>query len=138
MQRDDNGQGVTEEAADPRKGYEAGKAIQVGEGLEFCHRESMTGFLRKGKTVSLGKHWVIVRSPAESYPLKNAKSHYLYSRHPRFGMMPVRLMSWFPLPVQLCRNGREWLARQLDAEALRYERRDCFASVESGRTLCSG
>ena len=50
--------------------------------------------------------------------------YYLYSRHPRFGMMPVRLMSWFPLPVQLCRNGREWLARQLDAEALRYERRD--------------
>jgi hypothetical protein len=50
--------------------------------------------------------------------------YYLYIRHPQFGMMHVRIMSWFPMQVQICLNGREWLARQLDAAGIRYERRD--------------
>jgi ribosomal protein S19E (S16A) len=50
--------------------------------------------------------------------------YYLYIRHPRFGMMHVRIMSWFPMQIQICLNGREWLARQLDAAGIRYERRD--------------
>src|SRR5215212_818891 len=50
--------------------------------------------------------------------------YYLYIRHARFGMMHVRIMSWFPMQVQICLNGREWLARQLDAAGIRYERRD--------------
>jgi hypothetical protein len=57
--------------------------------------------------------------------------YYLYIRHPRFGMMHVRIMSWFPMQVQICLNGREWLARQLDAAGIGYERRDnTFAWVE--------
>lgn len=50
--------------------------------------------------------------------------YYLYIRHPRLGMLHVRIMSWFPLQVQICLNGREWLTRQLDAAGIRYERRD--------------
>ena len=50
--------------------------------------------------------------------------YYLYLRHPRFGMMRVRIMTWFPMQVQICLNGREWLARQLDAAGIRCERRD--------------
>jgi ribosomal protein S19E (S16A) len=50
--------------------------------------------------------------------------YYLYIRDPRFGLMHVRIMSWFPMQVQICLNGREWLARQLDAAGIRYERRD--------------
>jgi hypothetical protein len=58
--------------------------------------------------------------------------YYLYIRHPRFGMMHVRIMSWFPMQVQICLNGREWLARQLDAAGIRYERLDnTFAWVEN-------
>jgi hypothetical protein len=57
--------------------------------------------------------------------------YYLYLRHPRFGMMYVRIMSWFPLQVQMGLNGREWLARQLDAAGIRYQQRDnSFAWVE--------
>lgn len=57
--------------------------------------------------------------------------YYLYIRHPRFGMMHVRIMSWFPMQIQICLNGREWLARQLDAAGIRYERRDnTFSWVE--------
>jgi len=50
--------------------------------------------------------------------------YYLYMRHPRFGLMHVRIMTWFPMQVQICLNGREWLARQLDAAGIGYERRD--------------
>jgi hypothetical protein len=48
--------------------------------------------------------------------------YYLYIRDPRFGMMHIRLMTWFPMRVQICLNGREWLARQLDAAGITYER----------------
>jgi hypothetical protein len=50
--------------------------------------------------------------------------YYLYLRHPRFGLMHVRIMTWFPMQVQICLNGREWLARQLDAAGISYARRD--------------
>ena len=57
--------------------------------------------------------------------------YYLYIRHPRFGPMHVRIMSWFPMQVQICLNGREWLARQLDAAGIKYRRCDnSFAWVE--------
>ena len=62
--------------------------------------------------------------------------YYLYLRHPRFGMMHVRIMTWFPMQVQICLNGREWLARQLDAAGIRCERRASVASV--GTTVSRG
>ena len=38
---------------------------------------------------------------------------YQYSLHPVFGFIHARLQTWFPFNVQICLNGREWLARQL-------------------------
>ena len=38
---------------------------------------------------------------------------YKYFVHPRFGFMSGRLQTWFPFDIQICLNGREWLARQL-------------------------
>ena len=40
---------------------------------------------------------------------------YHYWMHPVFGFMNARIQSWFPFPIQICLNGREWLARQMDA-----------------------
>jgi hypothetical protein len=52
---------------------------------------------------------------------------YHYWMHPVFGFMNARIQSWFPFPVQICLNGREWLARQMDAAGLEYVRQDnCF------------
>ena len=57
--------------------------------------------------------------------------YYWYEVHPECGFLHVRLRTWFPFDVQVCLNGREWLARQLDREGLAYERYDnCFAHVE--------
>ena len=52
---------------------------------------------------------------------------YHYWMHPVFGFMNARIQTWFPFPVQICLNGREWLARQMDAAGLEYVRQDnCF------------
>jgi hypothetical protein len=39
-----------------------------------------------------------------------------------FGFMNARIQSWFPFTIQVCINGREWLARQMDRCALSYRR----------------
>ena len=38
---------------------------------------------------------------------------YKYFLHPRFGFMNARIQTWFPFNVQICLNGREWLAQRL-------------------------
>jgi|HubBroStandDraft_1064217.scaffolds.fasta_scaffold93076_1 hypothetical protein len=48
---------------------------------------------------------------------------YHYYVHPTFGFMYARLQTWFPFAVQIGINGREWLARQMSAAGLKYQRR---------------
>jgi len=56
---------------------------------------------------------------------------YHYLIHPVFGFMNARIQTWFPFRMQICLNGREWLARQMDAAGLRYVRQDnCFPWIE--------
>jgi hypothetical protein len=56
---------------------------------------------------------------------------YHYWIHPVFGFMSARLQTWFPFPLYLYMNGREWLARQMDQAGIRYRRHDnCFTWVE--------
>jgi len=55
---------------------------------------------------------------------------YHYQMHPVFGFMHARLQTWFPFSIQVCLNGREWLARQLAAEDIAFMRQDnCFLHV---------
>ena len=58
---------------------------------------------------------------------------YYYLMHPRFGFMHVRVQTWAPYLLRVCINGREWLARQLDAAGIGYRRRDnCFLALADG------
>ena len=54
---------------------------------------------------------------------------YHYYLHPEFGLMHVRLQSWFSFTVDICLNARHWLARQMDRLGLGYEQRDNCLSV---------
>ena len=55
---------------------------------------------------------------------------YQYWIDPVFGFMSARLQTWFPFAIQICLNGREWLARQLDNLAVSYTRFDnCLLEV---------
>lgn len=52
---------------------------------------------------------------------------YKYYQHPTFGFMHTRLQTYFPFDVQVCLNGREWLAQQLALRDCEFTRADnCF------------
>src|SRR5262249_44144642 len=56
--------------------------------------------------------------------------YYHYYLHPQYGLLHTRLQTWLPFTMQVCLNGREWLARQLDAAGIHYRRRDnCFVAL---------
>jgi len=55
---------------------------------------------------------------------------YCYIMDKEFGLIHVRLQTWFPFTIQICLNGHEWLARRMDAEGLEYQKDDnCFTSL---------
>jgi len=55
---------------------------------------------------------------------------YHYYEHPVVGRCHVRLQSWYPFSVDICLNGRLWLAKQMDAAGLSYHRADnCFIKL---------
>jgi hypothetical protein len=61
---------------------------------------------------------------------RKCRHYYWYEFPPECGFLNVRLRTWFPFDGQICLNGREWLARPLDAAGLPYDRHDnCFTQV---------
>jgi hypothetical protein len=62
--------------------------------------------------------------------LRKCKFLYHYLMHPVFGFINARIATWLPFPIQVCLNGREWLAVQMKAAGIRFQRRDnCFVRV---------
>jgi hypothetical protein len=56
---------------------------------------------------------------------------YFYFMDPDFGLIHVRLQTWFPLPVQVYVNGHEWLARNLDKKGIHYRKfENAFVWIE--------
>lgn len=56
---------------------------------------------------------------------------YHYWFDPTFGLMNARIQTWLPFNIQVCLNGREWLAREMDRRGLGYRRWDnCFPRLE--------
>lgn len=49
---------------------------------------------------------------------------YFYFLDRDFGLMHVRVQTWLPCTLQVCVNGREWLARQMTRAGLAYEQAD--------------
>ncbi|MCI0421220.1 MAG: hypothetical protein L0312_18675, partial [Acidobacteria bacterium] len=41
-----------------------------------------------------------------------------------FGLIHVRIQTWFPMQIQVYLNGHEWLARKLSANQVRYTKHD--------------
>jgi hypothetical protein len=58
--------------------------------------------------------------------------YYHYYLDPEWGLVQVRLQTWLPFTLHLVVNGRERLARQLDAAGIGYVRRDnCFTAIDN-------
>lgn len=56
---------------------------------------------------------------------------YHYYNDPVFGLMNARIQTWYPFHVQVCLNGRSFLARRMDEEGCGYTRHEnCFTHIE--------
>lgn len=49
---------------------------------------------------------------------------YCYYQDKTFGLMHVKIQTWFPFTVQVYVNGHEWLARQLSRRRIAFEKVD--------------
>ncbi len=103
-----------------QEGVDSG-LIAVFSALENCLSYSVRGDRQT-------KHIHMVLEPRKCLHL------YHYFMHAQLGLCHVRVQTWFPFTVDLCLNGRDWLARQMDAAGLAYRQRDnCFVWVEDAR-----
>jgi len=94
-----------------------------------------TGLICVLRTVELCSSFEVYRNRAthrlelRAAPRK-CLHYYHYWLHPQWGLMHVRLQTWFPFTLQVCLNGREWLARTLDRKGLGYRKREnCFLEI---------
>jgi hypothetical protein len=56
---------------------------------------------------------------------------YHYWIDPVFGWMNARIQTWFPFPIQICVNGREWLGTRMRQDGLSFVAAgNCFPLVE--------
>ncbi len=56
---------------------------------------------------------------------------YQYWIDEQLGWMHGRIQTWFPFNLQIGINGREWLARHMDREGLKYRQQgNCFVWIE--------
>src|ERR1700747_2217359 len=79
----------------------------ISEGLIalFLAVESCRSFSVRGDRASQKIHLVLEQ--------RKCTHLYHYYMHRDFGLMHVRVQSWFPFTVTICLNGRNWLARQI-------------------------
>jgi hypothetical protein len=71
------------------------------------------------------KHLELVVTP------RKCLHYYFYLVHPMFGPMHLRLQTWLPQKIQICLNGRDWLAQQLDAAGIGYLKKDnAFVAID--------
>lgn len=86
-------------------------------------------------TLEMGMSYTMFRRRDNDFAVlrrgpRKGKHYYFYWDDGRFGLTQVRLSSWFPFDCHVLLNGREWLARQMDAKGLGYQRRDnCFVKL---------
>ena len=91
--------------------------IAIFSALENCLSYSVRGNRQT-------KHIHMVLEPRKCLHL------YHYFLHEELGLCHVRVQTWFPFTVDICLNGRDRLARQMDAAGVGYRQRDnCFIAL---------
>jgi len=92
--------------------------IAIFSALENCLSYSVRGDRQT-------KHIHMVLEPRKCLHL------YHYFLHEELGLCHIRVQTWFPFTVDICLNGRDRLARQMDRAGLAYRQRDnCFVWVQ--------
>src|SRR5215469_6706401 len=56
--------------------------------------------------------------------VRQCKHLYFYFIHREFGLMHIRVQTWLPFTMQVCVNGRRWLANQLQRAGISFVQND--------------
>lgn len=127
---------VAEESGRPVVHLQSPLVNKEGVAREIAARDQIEEGVIATLTCVESCHGYNVRSNREKgllelYPQPRKCQHvYHYLVHPRFGLMYARLQTWFPFNLFVGLNGREWLAREMDAAGIEYVRCDnCFRWV---------
>ena len=86
--------------------------------VELCH------------TFSVGPNAKLKKLELRQVPGK-CLHQYFYFLDSQFGLIHLRLQTWLPLTINICINGREWLANQMRTAGIGFRQRDnCFVHVD--------
>lgn len=109
-------------------------------------KEDMVKEIASENTITRGLVCVLAAVEAcQSFKLAYGKGHprivsanrkclcfYFYFIDGEFGLMHIRIQSWFPFTVQVCINGHNYVAQMMDRQQLNYRRMDnAFLSIEN-------
>ena len=62
--------------------------------------------------------------------MRKCLCYYAYILDNEFGLLHVRILTWFPFTIQICMNGHDWLARRMDDAGIEYVQEDnCFTYI---------
>jgi hypothetical protein len=74
---------------------------------------------------------MVEQTPGGAACFRKCLHLYHYWMDAEMGLMSARIQSWFPFSIQVCINGREWLARQMDTAGWKYvQQGNCFVWLE--------
>src|SRR5262249_48083851 len=90
---------------------------QLGEGAGTAGVFECPEKARVAGRFSMRHHWV-------EQAWRHVNLYYFYLRDPQCGRLFVRLCPYFPFNVQLCLNGHEWLAQQLQQQGIAFVKDD--------------
>lgn len=102
---------------------------ELARSLLAQHPLTKPGVICAFKTVEPCMTFEYHRSPDANQRGLRLRPHkclhvYQYFLHPTFGFMNARIETWFPFNVQICLNGREWLAQQLRRRCSPFKQSD--------------
>ena len=131
-----------------------GQAVAAKAGRPYVYLESSGGLRMDEKARAMAQKDGISRGlicvfsriePCRTYRLIYAKPKprlvsaqrkclylYFYFLDREFGLMHVKIQTWFPFQIQVYLNGHDWLAHKMDRHHLGYQRIDnAFVWLES-------
>jgi hypothetical protein len=97
----------------PLQGYHAKEAIVRDLLAERRHSEGLVAVLCCMETCRTVKLLHGQGRPQLVYARRPQRVLYFYFLDPEFGLLYLRLQTWFPFTAQVYVNGHDWLARQL-------------------------
>jgi hypothetical protein len=129
-------QQVARQAGRPFSYVSSSNADKQAEALQIAQRDGITeGLVCVLRCVESCQTFAIRRDGHGGFRFRPEERRclhlYYYYLDREFGLMHVRVATWLPFGIQVCLNGREYLARRMRKAGIGFEQRDnCFVWIE--------